>query len=101
VDSPETVTEAIRLLEGRGYRSDFRVAEAAVHCAACNATHPPAELVVRETFRFEGDTDPADEAIVLAVECPSCGAKGIIVSAFGPDADPELLALVAGLEPDR
>ncbi|MGC1513560.1 MAG: hypothetical protein WA797_11660 [Acidimicrobiales bacterium] len=45
-------------------------------------------------FRFEGDSDPGDEAIVLGIECPACNRRGIIVSAYGPDADPHLLALL-------
>ena len=49
---------------------------------------------MQHTFRFEGDTDPGDEAIVLGVECPECGIRGIIVSSYGPEASPEFLALL-------
>jgi hypothetical protein len=97
---PETVSEAVRILEGRGFSSSFRVGDAVVHCHACDAGHRPSALVVRATFRFEGASDPADEAIVLGVECPTCGARGVVVSAFGPEADPELLALLDRLEPE-
>ena len=100
MDNPETVTEAISLLEARGFASSFRVADTEVHCRACATAHPTPTLVVRATFRFEGPSDPGDEAIVLGVECPTCGARGVVVSAFGPDADPELLALLDRLEPD-
>jgi hypothetical protein len=95
--APETVTDAVRFLETAGYRSDVTVEGPRVRCAACGTAYVPTDLVVSHTFRFEGETDPADEAIVLGVDIPSCGAKGIIVSAYGPDADPELLDLVAAL----
>jgi hypothetical protein len=36
-------------------------------------------------------------AVVLGVQCPVCSAKGMVVSAFGPDADDQLLALVERL----
>lgn len=101
VDAPETVTDAIRLLESRGYRSDFRVVPSALSCSACGHTNRSDDLAVRETFRFEGATDPADEAIVLGVECGQCGARGVVVSAYGPDADQELLDLVAALDRRR
>ncbi len=94
VETAESVTEAIALLEADGYRSDFLVGNGAVTCHACGRTHPPAQLIVKHTFRFEGDTDPGDEAIVLGVECPECGMRGIIVSSYGPEASPELLALL-------
>lgn len=100
MDTPETVTEAVQILEGRGFSGSFRVADTAVHCHSCATAHPPAALVVRATFRFEGASDPADEAIVLGVECRTCAIRGIVVSAFGPEADPELLALLDRLEPE-
>lgn len=68
-----------------------------LRCAACDGAHGAAAVVVQHTFRFEGESDPGDEAIVLGVGIGECGARGIIVSAYGPDADPELLALIAQL----
>ena len=94
VETAESVTDAITLLEADGYRSDFAVANGTVTCHACGRAHAPAQLIVQHTFRFEGDTDPGDEAIVLGVECPECGMRGIIVSSYGPEASPEFLALL-------
>jgi hypothetical protein len=42
-------------------------------------------------------TDPGDESIVLGLECPDCGALGVIVSAYGPDADQALLTVIERL----
>jgi hypothetical protein len=92
-----SVTEAIALLEADGFRVDFSFGDGSVHCRECDTPHPPVELIVRHTFRFEGDTDPGDEAIVLGVECPVCHARGIVVSAFGPEASPEFVELVQHL----
>jgi hypothetical protein len=94
VDAPETVTEAVRGLQQRGYGDDFTIAPAGVHCAACGGVHPARRLVITDVFRFEGPSDPGDETIVLGVECPACGERGIVVSAFGPDADDQLRDLV-------
>jgi hypothetical protein len=93
----ETVTDAVRILQAEGYASDFSIADSGVACAACQSQCAPAELRIRRRFRYEGPTDPADSAIVLGVECPNCGAKGLIVSAYGPDADDQLVALVEQL----
>src|SRR5689334_2717019 len=97
VDAPATVTDAVRLLEREGYDNQFDVTGPSTRCHGCDTTHGSAQLVVRRTFRFEGPTDPGDEAIVLGVECPACGTKGIVVSAYGPDADRELIELVKRL----
>ena len=98
MDAPDTVTDAVALLEAAGYASNFEVTPDAVVCPGCARAHPSAELVVERTFGFEGATDPGDEAIVLGVACPSCNLRGIVVSAYGPDADPHLIALVERLQ---
>lgn len=94
MDTAETVTQAVEILTAKGYSSDFALDQAIVHCRACGAEHPFAKPTIRHTFRFEGVSDPGDEAIVLGIECPACRRRGIIVSAYGPDADPHLLALL-------
>jgi hypothetical protein len=99
VPAPESESGAITWLASQGFVSDFSLADDSLECSACQRLHPPEGLVVRHTFRFEGDTDPGDESIVLGLECPECGALGVAVSAYGPDADPGLLAVLARLAP--
>jgi len=101
VDTPETVTDAVRLLENEGFRIDGPFAVGSEPCHSCGQVLESARLIVRRTFRFEGASDPGDEAIVLGVECPACGAKGIVVSAYGADADAALIALVSRLRDAR
>jgi hypothetical protein len=86
---PDTVTEAVTDLENAGYTSPFLHRGAELVCVACGSPHPLVVAVVDAFYRFEGPSDPADEAIVLGVHCGECGARGTIVSAFGPDADPD------------
>jgi DNA-directed RNA polymerase subunit RPC12/RpoP len=95
--APDTVTEAVSLLEAEGYGDDLIVTGTSVECRVCGSHHALADVLVERVYRFEGPSDPADEAIVLGVRCPKCGARGIIVSAFGPNADPEVLGAVAML----
>lgn len=88
--SAGTVTEALAQLEVEGYGEDLRLDGGHVSCNTCGAVHPTDRVEVDRVLRFEGPSDPADEAIVLGLRCPECGAKGSMVSAFGPDADPDL-----------
>ena len=90
--APETVLEAVQLLQREGYTASIDVrADGMVHCATCGQSHPVGEALVDRVFRFEGASDPDDEAIVLAVRCARCGAKGVVVSGFGPSAEPVVL----------
>jgi hypothetical protein len=97
VEHPGTVTEAVQALQHLGYADDFRLDAAGITCGACATTHMPERLEVTHQFRFEGPTDPGDEAIVLGVRCPHCEGHGIVVSAYGPSAEPELFELLARL----
>jgi len=89
--APHTVTEALRILVADGYRHDFDVRDGRVRCHTCGDVHEAAGAIVERIFRFEGMSDPDDEEIVFGLRCPVCGAKGTLVSAFGPGADPDEL----------
>ncbi len=95
--APESVAAAVTFLEQHGYTSDLRLDGAGVHCNACGITHEPSRVAVTHTYRFEGTTDPDDEAIVLGVVCGQCGARGVIVSPYGREADPAVFETLARL----
>ena len=93
--APETVTDAVALLRAEGYDDDsMAITGDSIECRVCGRSHSIDVALVERVFRFEGPSDPADEAIVLGVRCGECGARGIIVSAYGPDADPDVLGAV-------
>jgi hypothetical protein len=90
--APETVLEAVQLLESEGYTATFRILpDGGIRCGSCAQTHTVSDALVDRVYRFEGASDPDDEAIVLGVRCPRCEAKSTFVSAFGPNADPAVL----------
>jgi hypothetical protein len=98
-DAPETVLEAVQLLEREGYNTAIKVsADGSIQCGACGRTHQIASALVDRVYRFEGASDPDDEAIVLGVRCPHCGAKATLVSAFGPNAEPAVLQQLVMLD---
>ena len=54
-------------------------------------------MPVHSLCRLEGASDPDDMAAVVALTCPNCQAKVVLVLKYGPDATAEeadvLLAL--------
>lgn len=89
--TPNTVSEAINLLVAEGYTSDLGSRGSETQNDD-DHSHDPANFIIERQFRFEGDSNPDDEAIVLGVFCECCEARGVVVSAYGPDADPALFA---------
>ncbi|MGI8662879.1 MAG: phosphoribosylpyrophosphate synthetase [Acidimicrobiales bacterium] len=84
--APETVTEAVALLSELGYVENLDIERGCIVCASPDRAHALESAVVDHQFRFEGPSDPGDESIVLGVTLPEWGTKGVLVSAYGPDA---------------
>ena len=86
--APTTVTDAVAFLRTAGYTDDVELDSGSLSCARTQMTYALANVIVDHTFRFEGDSDPGDEAIVLGLRYPDTDVKATLVSAFGHDADP-------------
>jgi hypothetical protein len=92
MSAPLTVLAAVQLLEADGYTTSIKVLpDGSIRCGSCAQTHAIKSALVDRVFRFEGASDPDDEAIVLGLRCPHCDAKSVLVSAFGPNAEPAVL----------
>lgn len=98
--SYDTVTDAINGLRNRGYTVDFNLAQDCIKCDKLNLALKPSDFHITEVYRFEGDSDPADEAVVYAIESTT-GEKGILVNGFGPSSDSLEDAMIAKLSIDR
>ena len=96
-DAPDTVTEAVELLMTDGYTANFGVTDGGLRCSACGDVHDASLVVIERIFRFEGASDPDDEAIVLGLLCPACEKRGSLVAAYGAAADPDEVAVISRL----
>ena len=100
--SPATVTDAVTDLRADGYTVDFSVADGGMlRCNQCRSLHDPAEARVDRIARFEGDSDPGDEAIVFGLTCTDCGLRGTLVSAYGASVGRDEATVVTGLTSRR
>lgn len=80
----ETLVEAMARLRDSGYVEDFVASpDGTLVCRSCDTHQQPESMEIRETVRFEGDSNPDDEAILLALACVD-GCLGQYSAAFGP-----------------
>jgi hypothetical protein len=75
-----TVSEALAELNKKGFTVDFNLEENCIVCHVGKFT--PEDFEIVEVYRYEGNTDPADEATVYAIESKS-GVKGVLVTGYG------------------
>ncbi len=80
----ETLSQAVDRLTAHGYTDEFRAERNGMRAVVSGTLYPPESLVVEEVARLEGISDPADEAIVLALHCREDGIKGTYTLPFGP-----------------
>ncbi len=58
----------------------------------------PRGLHIDAQYRFEGASNPDDESLVLGLHDPDSGARGVLISAYGPSAsgaEADILAVLA------
>ena len=89
-----TVSEAINQLQKKGFTIDFNLKEnSIVHHD--EKFHTNFEIV--DIYRYEGDSDPADEAVVYAIQSIT-GLKGILVTGYGASIDSDTVEILRKLQ---
>ncbi len=83
MDFMETQTEAVERLADGGYVENMSI-NGSGKIESGEQQWDPEDLVVDELIRFEGVSNPDDEAMMLAVSAP-LGVRGVLVMPFGPD----------------
>ncbi|MEZ4331939.1 MAG: hypothetical protein R3F35_09290 [Myxococcota bacterium] len=84
----ETLSQAIARLVGAGYAHDFRAEQEGLRAVGTSCVHDPERFEIEEIVRFEGTSDPQDEAAVFALRCEVHGTRGTYAVAYGPAMAP-------------
>lgn len=90
-----TVSEVINHLKTKGYSADLYLKQNHLECEGNKIKLLPDEFIVDKHYRFEGESNPDDEAIVYAISSPTHNLKGVLVDAYGiysGDISTEMLA---------
>lgn len=82
-----TLSEITNLLKERGYDIDFNLKENCLECSGNFLQLFPGDFIVDKHYRFEGLSDPADEAIVYAISSQKYNLKGVLVNGYGISSD--------------
>jgi hypothetical protein len=87
MEKSETLSGQINILRSEGYTEDFNLKEDCLECRNVDYKLLHDEFSVDEVFRFEGNSDPADEAILYAISSDHYPLKGILVNGYGIYSD--------------
>lgn len=80
-----------------GYTDHFTITEKGLESLHKHSNYKPEEIQVVNFFRFEGQSDPDDNAILYVIETND-GTKGTLVDAYGLYTDPTVSKFMKEVE---
>ncbi len=92
-DDLSNLVSCLNTLIKRGYTEDYKVTEQGLKSIQSRKIYSPEELSEVNFYRFEGNSDPADNSILFAIETKD-GSRGTLVDAFGPYADSKVASFM-------
>lgn len=94
----DTLSETMEALRKEGYVEDFNLRQDCLECREGQFKVFADEFKIDEFFRFEGQTDPADEAVLYAISSENHQIKGLLVSGYGMYTEAVTNELLAKLQ---
>src|SRR5258705_8802829 len=88
-----TLVSCLNTLIKKGYTEDYKVTEQSLKSLQSEKIYSPNDLKEVNFYRFEGNSDPADNSILFAIETND-GSRGTLVDAYGPYADSKVASFM-------
>lgn len=92
----KTISEILETLKEDHYIHDLEFKSGVITSQSTGEEFNPDDLIIECSYRYEGDSDPSDSAVVYAITAKS-GTKGVLVDSYGTYADPELARIIADI----
>jgi len=93
-----TLTETMNDLRKQGYTEDFNLQQNCLECRNGQFKIFTDDFKVDKFFRFEGDSNPSDAAILYAISSDVHQLKGVLVNAYGIYSEPVTDEMLQKLE---
>src|SRR3982751_7054794 len=92
-----SLTTCLNRMVNEGYTEDFVITEEGLESSHEHRNYKPEQIQVVNFFRFEGESDPDDNAILYVIETND-GTKGTLIDAYGVYNDPMLSKFMKDVE---
>ncbi len=96
-DSMKTLSSCTRKAAKDGYTVQFKAHGNGLESLDSHALFKPEEVKIVNFYRFEGESDPEDNAILYLLETNS-GEKGTLIDAYGVYTDLKVSEFVKKVE---
>lgn len=92
-----TMVNCTANLTAQGYTENFIANEEGLEAPSNNKIYRPDQVRINSFYRFEGESDPADNSILYAVETHD-GVKGLVADAYGANTNPHVSKFILEVE---
>lgn len=92
-----TLTQCVNKMMKDGYVDSFKVSSKGLLDQSNDTTYQPEQVSIINFYRFEGQSDPGDNAILYVIET-SDGRKGTLIDAYGPYSDAAVNTFMQSVE---
>jgi len=93
----KTLASCINSLTVKGYDTQFKVVKAGLQSLTTDKIYRPEDVKITNFYRFEGESDPGDNAILYAIETVT-GERGTLTDAYGVYSDSQISAFIHAIE---
>lgn len=92
-----TLTSCVNKVVKDGYTDSFKVGTEGLFSYKTEKFYKPSQVKVINFYRFEGQSDPADNSILYVIETVD-GQKGTLIDAYGPYSDAKVTSFMQEIE---
>ena len=93
----KSLATCLNRMVSEGYTEDFKVTEQGLQSVQHNQGYAPEQIQVVNFYRFEGESSPADSAILYAIRTND-GSEGLLSDAYGAYADENITKFISEVE---
>ena len=92
-----TLAALITKLTRKGYETQFKITPEGLMSLSTDTVFTPNQIKIKHFYRFEGESNPADNSILYAIETNS-GEMGTLVDGYGISSDHEIDSFIKQVE---
>lgn len=91
------IVSVMSKLSKEGYVTQFKASKKGLCSLATEKVYKPKDVEIKHFYRFEGESDPADNSILYAIETKN-GEKGTLITSYGPNSDADVENFIKEVE---
>jgi hypothetical protein len=93
----KTLSSCLNSLLAAGFETQFKAVKEGLKSLTTEKVYKPEEIQIKNFYRFEGESDPADSSILYAIQTNS-GERGTLTDAYGAYSDAYVTKFIQDVE---